>query len=156
MGFFKKIGQSIKKNVSLKNVLKIAAPLMSAVPVVGSLAGDMIQNGLDARQAQKDNENLQSEYNKQLLTQTASKVVQPLAQAVTQNFGNAVLEGAYSGVSNGVKSSFAKTGVTLADSVVKQWFLTHWKWLAGAGALILGLIFWRMSGNKQGARRVKR
>ena len=45
MGFFKKIGKTIKKatrQISLKNAVKIGTPLLSAIPVVGGLAQNVV------------------------------------------------------------------------------------------------------------------
>ncbi|SHL70519.1 hypothetical protein [Flavobacterium saccharophilum] len=147
MGFFKNIGKAIKKNVSFKNLVKVATPIMGAIPFVGGTVQN-ISEGLQAsheakKQAQAQN-NAQAAYDaEQLRLQTlqyAGQQVGAIANAGSQMFAKGITEGAYAGTSSGIKDGLGTVGAEVADSTIKAWFLKHWKHIL-IGLSIVGAIY---------------
>lgn len=151
MGFFKNIGKAIKKNVSFKNLVKIATPIMGAIPFVGGTVQN-ISEGLQAsHQAKKDAQNAQNEYDRQvaeanaeaLRQQTlayAGQQVGAIAGAGASMFSKGITEGAYNGASAGVKAGLGTVGAEVADSTIKAWFTKHWKHIL-IGLSVIGAIY---------------
>ncbi len=161
MGFFKKIGQAIKKNVSFKNLVKVATPIMGAIPIVGGAVQNLSQGLQDAHEAKKQAKNAQQEYDAEVQRQqalaTAGNVVGAVAGAGANLFGKSVVEGAYNGLDQGLKTGVANVGVSVVDMTISGWFKKHWKWIAGVGAVVLAFILWKVFGQKKtGARRARR
>jgi hypothetical protein len=147
MGFFKKIGAAIKKNVSFKNLVKVATPIMGAIPFVGGTVQNISQNLQDAHQAKKDAQaqnNAQAEYDaEQLRLQTlnyAGQNVGAVVNAGAQMFAKGVTEGAYAGTSTGFQNGLGTVGANVADSTIKAWFTKHWKHIL-IGLSIVGAIY---------------
>lgn len=122
MGFLKNIGNSIKKNVSLKNIVKIATPLMGAIPIVGGLAQSVTQGIVDKNAAKK----AQKEYDAENLKQQAIQAANVLSQSTAQNLSDAVYSGAMQGVSKSTQTATGKAGATVADLTIQEWFKQHW------------------------------
>ncbi|WP_406843564.1 hypothetical protein [Flavobacterium soyae] len=165
MGFFKKIGKAIKKNVSFKNLVKVATPLMGAIPIVGGLAQNISENAQAAHQAKKDAQALKAqgdyqaaqdaEMRAQALQVQVASVAGQGAGAVMKSAGEvftkAVTDGAYDGVSNGVKQSLGNAGADIADHTISAWFKKHWKHIL-IGLSVIGLIYLiykQMNNNKR-------
>lgn len=158
MGFFKKIGKAIKKNVSFKNLVKIATPVLGAVP----FAGGILQNtaeGLSAAheakkqaKAQNDAQALADAENMRLQTmQYAGQNVGVVAGTAAGMFAKGVTEGAYAGSSQGFKDGLGTVGASVADSTIKAWFQKHWKHIL-IGLSVIGLIYLiykQMNNNKR-------
>ncbi len=134
MGFFKKIGKAIKKNVSFKNLVKVATPVMGAIPFVGGTLQN-VSEGLQAsheakKQAQRDNDAnalAAAEQQQQQIIAYAAKNAGAIANAGADMFGKAVVEGAYDGLSNGAKKGLGTASASIADEGIKAWFQKHWK-----------------------------
>lgn len=154
MGFFKKIGKAIKKNVSFKNLVKVATPIMGAIPFVGGVAQN-VSEGLQAsheakKQAKRDNDAqalAAAELQQQQVLEYAGKNVGAIAGAGAQGFFKGVTEGAYDGASKGVKQGLGTVGAEVADSALKAWFTKHWKHLLIALGVVGGFLFIRNSSN---------
>ncbi|MBZ4040978.1 hypothetical protein [Flavobacterium hibisci] len=151
MGFFKKIGKAIKKNVSFKNLVKIATPIMGAIPLVGGTLQNVSEGLQASHQAKKDAQNAQNEYDKQVSEANAQQLQQQtlayagqnvgaIAGATAKMFTQGVTEGVYDGASAGVKAGLGTVGAQVADSTIKAWFKNHWKHIL-IGASVLGAIY---------------
>jgi hypothetical protein len=160
MGFFKNIGKSIKKNVSLKNVLKVATPLMGAIPFVGGYVQSTVQGLQDAHAAKKSEKEAQNEYERQLAQQQQQMAKNQVNQNLSQMayiasastgkvFGDAVMQGVNDGLSSGFVSGSGEVGATVVTSTLKVWFQRNWKIVAGSVAGLIALIWFirRDSGN---------
>lgn len=168
MGFFKNIGKAIKKNVSFKNLVKIATPVMGAIPIVGGAVQSISQNAQDAHQAKKDAKSAQNEYDRQVAEanaqalqqqayQTAGQTVGAVANAGASMFAKGVTEGAYAGLSTGTQQGLGTIGAEVADSTIKAWFKKHWKHIL-IGLSVIGAIYLIKKHNdgKNPRRRVQR
>ncbi|PWB22556.1 hypothetical protein [Flavobacterium sp. HTF] len=149
MGFFKKIGQAIKKNVSFKNLVKIATPIMGAIPFVGGAVQNISQNLQDAHEAKKANNAAQAEYNNQLALAQAGQVTGAVANAGANMFAKGVMEGVNNGLSAGVVEGGGQIGATMVSSTIKVWFNKNWKIVVGALAGIIALV-WYLRRDKNG------
>ena len=123
MGFFKKIGQSIKKNVSFKNLVKVATTAVGFVPGVGGLVQQGLTTVTDAVEAKKLAKKAEAEGKKaeadywnaqtQALTQSTAKTVGAVAGAGANIFGEAVVNGVNDGLSAGVVKASGQVGATV-------------------------------------------
>ncbi|MGO4770411.1 hypothetical protein ACEN2I_02020 [Flavobacterium sp. W22_SRS_FK3] len=167
MGFFKKIGQSIKKNVSFKNLVKVATTAVGFVPGVGGIAQTVIGKVTDAVEAKKlakeaEAQGKQAEadyWNAQTaaLNQSTAKSVGAVASAGTSVLTNAILTGVNDGLSSGVVTGSGQIGSTILSSTLKVWFTKNWKILVGAVVGLIGLIWLlKHNGNSRSARVRKR
>ncbi|WP_433763783.1 hypothetical protein [Flavobacterium ginsenosidimutans] len=153
MGFFKKIGTAIKKNVSFKNLVKVATPIMGAIPFVGGTVQNISQNLQDAHEAKKANKQAEEEYNKQMALNTAGQTVGAVANAGSQIFAKAVTTGINDGLSTGFVQGSGQVGATVVSSTIKVWFERNWKIVLGAVAGLVALIwFLRRDSNNSGKR----
>ena len=154
MGFFKKIGKAIKKNVSFKNLVKIATPVMGAIPFVGGQVQN-ISEGLQAsheakKQAKRDNDAqalAMAEQQQQQILSYAGQSAGAVVGAGAQTFFQGVTEGAYNGTSKGVKQGLGTVGADIADSTLMAWLKKHWKHLLIGLGVIGGVLFIRSSSN---------
>jgi hypothetical protein len=163
MGFFKKIGQSIKKNVSFKNLVKVATTAVGFVPGVGGIAQTVIGKVTDAveakklaKQAEAQGKQAEADYwnaQTQALTQTTANTVGAVAGAGANIFGKAVATGINDGLSAGVVAGSGQIGATVVSSTIKVWFERNWKIVIGAVAGLIALIwFIRRDRNNSGKR----
>ncbi|NWL02387.1 hypothetical protein DM790_16315 [Flavobacterium collinsii] len=153
MGFFKKIGTAIKKNVSFKNLVKVATPIMGAIPFVGGAVQNISQNLQDAHEAKKANNAAQAEYNNQQALAVASQTAGAVANAGSQIFAKAVTTGINDGLSTGFVQGSGQVGATIVSSTIKVWFQRNWKIVLGAVAGLIALIwFLRRDRNNSGKR----
>lgn len=167
MGFFKNIGKAIKKNVSFKNLVKVATPIMGAIPFVGGTVQN-ISEGLQASHEAKkqaraiDDENarLQAEYDaeqlKQQTLQYAGQNLGAIANSGLQIVSKGVVEGAYNGASTGVKQGLGTVGAEVADSTIKAWFQKHWKHILIALSVVGAIYLIKKQMDKNPRRRVQR
>lgn len=153
MGFFKKIGSAIKKNVSFKNLVKVATPIMGAIPFVGGTVQNISQNLQDAHEAKKANKQAEADYNNQLAIASAGQTVGAVANAGANIFGKAVMTGVNDGLSTGFVQGSGQVGSTILSSTIKVWFQRNWKIVLGAVAGLIALIwFIRRDRNNSGKR----
>ena len=155
MGFFKKIGNAIKKNVSFKNLVKVATPIMGAIPIVGGAVQSISQNLQDSHEAKKANKAAQAEYNKQVALATASQTVGAVANAGSNLFAKSVLEGVNDGLSSGVVQGAGVVGATVVNSTLKVWFQKNWKYVIGGAVGLIGLI-WFLRRDRNNYSRAKK
>ena len=156
MGFFKKIGQAIKKNVSFKNLVKVATPIMGAIPFVGGAVQNISQNLQDAHEAKKANNAAQAEYNNQQALAVASQTAGAVANAGSQIFAKAVTTGINDGLSTGFVQGSGQVGATVVSSTIKVWFQRNWKIVLGAVAGLIALIWFLRRDRNNSGRRVAR
>jgi hypothetical protein len=163
MGFFKNIGKAIKKNVSFKNLVKVATPVMGAIPFVGGTLQNVATGLSAAHEEKKAAERAQSEYDRQVAEANAEQIrQQTLAYAGTSLgaivgaggglFGKSIVEGAYAGTAQGVKDGLGTVGASVADSTIKAWFKLHWKHIL-IGLSVIGAIYLIYNHNKKNTRR---
>ncbi|MBF4483247.1 hypothetical protein [Flavobacterium sp. CSZ] len=167
MGFFKKIGQSIKKNVSFKNLVKVATTAVGFVPGVGEIAQQVIGKVTDAVEAKKMSKRAEAEgkqaeadyWNAQTkaLEQSSANTVGAVAGAGANIFGKAVATGINNGLSTGFVEGSGQVGATVVSSTIKVWFQRNWKIVVGAVVGLIALIwFIRRDRNNTGKRVAKR
>lgn len=166
MGFFKKIGQSIKKNVSFKNLVKVATTAVGFVPGVGGLVQQGLTTVTDAVEAKKLAKKAEAEGKKaeadywnaqtQALTQSTAKTVGAVAGAGANIFGEAVVNGVNDGLSAGVVKASGQVGATVVSSTIKVWFERNWKIVIGAVAGLIALIWFLRRDRNNSGRRVAR
>ncbi|MCD9573950.1 hypothetical protein [Flavobacterium] len=156
MGFFKKIGTAIKKNVSFKNLVKVATPIMGAIPFVGGAVQNISQNLQDAHEAKKANNAAQAEYNNQQALAVASQTAGAVANAGSQIFAKAVTTGINDGLSTGFVQGSGQVGATVVSSTIKVWFQRNWKIVLGAVAGLIALIWFLRRDRNNSGRRVAR
>jgi hypothetical protein len=156
MGFFKKIGTAIKKNVSFKNLVKVATPIMGAIPFVGGAVQNISQNLQDAHEAKKANNAAQAEYNNQQALAVASQTAGAVANAGSQIFAKAVTTGINDGLSAGFVQGSGQVGATVVSSTIKVWFQRNWKIVLGAVAGLIALIWFLRRDRNNSGRRVAR
>lgn len=126
MGFFKKIGQGIKratKQISFHNAVKLASV---AVPGIGGSIIAQLQEAHDAKKAQNEAEAQQALDNAAANTNT-----------LVQDFGTKVV----SGLPSTTKNVLANAGSDVADATIKVWFKKHWKAVTGIAVGVLAVIF---------------
>lgn len=165
MGFFKNIGKSIKKNVNLKGVLKIATPIAGMVPYFGGMAQNILQGVQDKAVAKKAEQAAQNEYDRQVAEQqqlqAQSQVNQNLgqmakiaSQSTAYVVGDALMQGVNDGLGTGFVNGSGQVGATVVTSTIKVWFQRNWKYVLGGLAGLIGLIYLVRSGGSNGSRRV--
>lgn len=165
MGFFKKIGQAVKKGVkqiSLKNVVKLGTPLLSMVPVVGGLAQNIVGGISESHELRKQAKAETNAIRKAELEQQAYNLEQQaliktgsVTGAIAGGTANAFINGTVNGLGAGALNGAGTLGAKLADSTIKAWFQAHWKKIAmGVGALIVAFVAWKkFGGAKKPTRR---
>jgi hypothetical protein len=161
MGFFKKIGASLKKatkQISFKNLVKVATPLMGAIPIAGSFLQGTVENLSAAHQAKKDGRAAEAEALKQQVLDNVGVVAGGVLEKASVPFGEALVEGVYNGLSGGVKNAAAKSAASMADLTLKAWFTKHWKHiLMAVGGIVALVIIWKkFLSNPKGSRVAKR
>ncbi|OCB78821.1 hypothetical protein [Flavobacterium crassostreae] len=154
MGFFKKIGKSIKKNVSFKNFAKIATPALGVIPGFGGVLQSTAQNLQDQAQAKRDQRAYDAEILRQQNNHDINQVTKVVTSSAVEMLGGAVIDGAIDGMNQGTKKALSKGGSSLIDMSIKEWFSQHWKQLAIA-ILTLGIAiyFIRKNAKKQPVKR---
>jgi hypothetical protein len=159
MGFFKKLGNSIKKGVkqiSLKNVVKIGTPLLSMVPIVGGLAQNVV-GGISeahelkkqARQAEEEGRiaeaqalQAQADY----LAKLQGANVGQQAGSIIKTFTKGATDEMLASASQTSKEFAGNVGASVADESIKAWFKKHWKkMLIALAAIIAGVYIYRKS-----------
>jgi hypothetical protein len=161
MGFFKSIGNAVKKGlkqVSLKNVVKLGTPLLSAIPVVGGLAQGVVTNLSAAHEAKKQEEaaikagnKAQAEYYAQVAQQQATlagATVGQTAGSTLKTFSKGVTDELILQTSDSAKVVAGTVASSIADEGIKVWFTKHWHHLLiGLGVVFGGLFFYKKMGS---------
>ncbi|KFF15082.1 hypothetical protein [Flavobacterium hydatis] len=159
MGFFKKLGNAVKKGVkqiSLKNAVKFGTPLLGAIPVVGSTLKDVVTGISEADQLRKQAREAEEQgklADAQALQQQADYLAQLKGAQVGQQAGGVIkafTKGAtdemLASVSNTSKEFVGNVGASVADQSIKAWFKKHWKnMLIALCAIIGGVYIYRKS-----------
>jgi hypothetical protein len=143
-----KIAKFLKKNVSFKNVVKLAA---TAVPGVG---GSIIQ-GLQASAEAKKAAKTQAE--QEAAAQQAQQVGEQIGSYGGTLAGN-VITGATNKVLASASDSFNQAsgmvGSKIVDNTIKEWFKAHKAIvLGGLGSVVLFFVLFRRGGNQSKRRR---
>lgn len=141
MGFFKKIGNFVKKaakQVSFKNVVKIASGFDPS-GIIGGMQAQHEQKKLDAQAAAE-----QAAYDAQVAASGGGggSIVNQMAR--NPNFGQ-ILGGAMAGAGTVLASGQAgqvagAAGATLVDNTMSEWFKRNWLKVVGGAVLVIGLI----------------
>lgn len=165
MGFFKKIGNAVKKGlkqISLKNAVKIGTPLLGAIPIVGGLVQNTVSGISQAHEMKKEAEKAQAEgkiAEAQALQAQADYIASLSGQKVGQSAGtvfNAFSKGTteelINTVSQGNKQLAGNVGSAIVDETIKSWFTKHWKkFVIALGVLLSVFLIWKNS--KKGQRK---
>lgn len=165
MGFFKNIGNAVKKGlkqVSLKNVVKLGTPLLGSIPIVGGAVHQVVSNASEAHELKKQADKLakdgkiaeaqamqqQAEY---LATQTGALVGQQVGGQLNA-FAKGAVNEAKAQVSQTAKETAGNVGAEIVDLTIKQWFEKHWlKVVLGVGALGGIFLYFR---NQKSSKRI--
>jgi len=156
MGFFKKIGEGIKKatkQISFKNLVKVVKTGVSFVPGVGEIAGGVIGNLQQAHEDKKAAAAAQNDYDRQVAEYNASQAAQAAAAGAGQitgtvagQFTNSLIKNTYAGASQGFQNGVNEVGSQVASGVLKQWFADNWKKLAvGLGAVVTAFAIFKLA-----------
>ncbi|RUT68756.1 hypothetical protein D0817_19260 [Flavobacterium cupreum] len=164
MGFFKKIGTAIKKNVSFKNLVKVATTAVGFVPGFGGIAQQAIEKVTDAVEANKQEKRALAEgkvdeanawaIKAQQLKQQLADASGAVAGAGANIFGKAIVTGVNDGLSSGIIQNSGQIGATVVSSTIKVWFERNWKIVVGAVAGLIALIWFLRRGNNHSGQRV--
>lgn len=142
MGFFKNIGKGLKKavkQVSFKNLVKVAGSGLSLVPGVGGIAGGLIQNMQANHEAKKQEQQMIAEQQAQQQAYDQA-MSQEQARLSIKDVVNAGVGGALTGVGSAIAGTqqVGNIGAKVTDSTIKAWFKMHWwKVLIGLSAFLL-------------------
>jgi hypothetical protein len=156
MGFFKKIGQAVKKGVkqiSLKNIVKLGTPLLSMIPIAGGLAQQVVEGASAAHEAKKQAKLAEQqgqvelaqayEAQAQALAQQSGAVVGQQAGSVFKAFSKGASNELIAQTSQSAKEVAGNVGAEIADQSIKAWFKKHLTAIiVGAIALIGLAVVW--------------
>jgi hypothetical protein len=137
MGFFKGIGNMIKRNVNFHTLVKVAGQGLSMVPGVGGIAGGVIQNLQEAHDAKKQMDEEQSQAAIEQAAQSAGNA----GGTIAGQFISKTMAKAYDSAGVEVKQGIGKVGSEVANSAIKEWFKKHWKAVAGGVVGLAVIIF---------------
>jgi hypothetical protein len=141
MGFFKKIGNAVKKGVkqvSFKNLVKVGGML----DPTGLVSG--MQNAHYEQKAAKQAESQGQAEQAAILQAQASQT----ANMAGSSFGNYVANRSI--ISDAVQGAIGGAGANVVDLTAKSWFAKHWqKIVFGVGAIATIFVLMRM---RSGAR----
>lgn len=144
MGFFKKIGNAIKKGVkqvSFKNLVKVGGML----DPTGLVSG--MQNAHYEQKAAKKAEAEGKAYEAELLRQQASQTANNAGSQFGQYVANKSI------VSDAVQAAIGGAGSQVVDLTAKSWFQKHWQKLVIAlGAVVTIVLLMRMRGGARSRR----
>ena len=170
MGFFKKIGSTIKKNVSFKNIVKVTSKFGSFIPIIGgplsSVVGTLSDNHESKKFQRQQNEQqslAQADYDKALqLAQSqgstpseAQKIASDVMVSRNPNIREVLTAGAGGALTSignvlGGSSTIGNTGATIVDSTISSWLKKNWLKMIGfiLGSTTIIFIFIKILGNK--------
>ena len=144
MGFFKKIGNFVKKGVkqiSFKNLVKVGG-MIDPTGLVGGM-----QNAHYEQKAAREAELAGRQEQAQILQQQASQT----ANEAGQNFGNYMARKSI--VNDAIGGAIGGAGSQVVDLTAKSWFQKHWqKLVIGLGAVVTIIVLMRMRGGARSRR----
>ncbi|SNS02519.1 hypothetical protein [Flavobacterium sp. ov086] len=162
MGLFKKIGNAVKKGlkqVSLKNVVKIGTPLLSAIPVFGGIAQNVVSGISDAHELKKQEKAARDAGNQQQADLLAQQAAQAAAQSgayvgqqagsVVKAFSKGATDELIAQTSASTKSAAGNVGAAIADESIKAWFSLHWKQLLIGLGIVGAFVFYSKNNKKK-------
>jgi hypothetical protein len=138
MGFFKKLGQTVKKatkQISFKNAVKLAGSAVSALPGIGGIAGSAILSAQDAHYAKKAQAQADNEYAAQVAAENLANAQTKLndnVNSIGQSIGSQVAQNAYNGLNDGIKTGANNVGANVIQGSLKEWFKKRWYIVVGA------------------------
>lgn len=143
-----KIGKFLKKNISFKNVVKLAG---TVVPGVGGSIIQGLQASAEAKKAAK------TQAQQEAAAQQAQQVGEQIGSYGGTVAGN-VIAGAtnkiLAGASNGVNQASGMVGAKIVDNTIKEWFKSHKAIvLGGLGSVVLFFVLFRRGGTQPKRRR---
>jgi hypothetical protein len=169
MGLFKKIGDAVKKGVkqiSLKNIVKLGTPLLSAIPVVGGVAQNVVENLSAAHEAQKQaNDAVQAgeaekakalQQQADYLASLSGAQVGQQAGSVLNAFSKGVATEAKAQLTTGAKEAIGITGAGIVDNTITEWFKLHWGIIVLAVGGVIGAIFFWNKGSKTTTKKYRK
>jgi hypothetical protein len=144
MGFLKNVGQTLKKEVSFKNLVKVAGKASGFIPGFGSVIQGQIEATSAAVQAKKDarraivlgdTQNIPALVAaSDLASANAAKFTGSISKSVSSSIVNATLQEAQKGISQSVINQGGSLGATIVNATLKQWFLKNWSWILVIGS----------------------
>ena len=144
MGFFKKIGNFVKKGVkqiSFKNLVKVGG-MIDPTGLVGGM-----QNAHYEQKAAREAELAGRQEQAQMLQQQASQT----ATNAGQNFGAYMANKSIA--SDAIQGAIGGAGANVVDLTAKSWFSKHWqKLVIGLGAVVTIIVLMRMRGGSRSRR----
>jgi hypothetical protein len=144
MGFFKKIGNFVKKGVkqiSFKNLVKVGG----MIDPTGLVSG--MQNAHYEQKAAREAELAGRQEQAQMLQQQASQT----ATNAGQNFGSYMANRSIA--SDAIQGAIGGAGSQVVDLTAKSWFSKHWqKLVIGLGAVVTIIVLMRMRGGARSRR----
>lgn len=162
MGFFKNIGKTVKKatkQISFKNVVKLAGTAANAIPGVGGLVSGAIQNAQAAHQAKKEEQraidvqnNAEAEYQAQQAQEYAKQASVNVA-GVTKTIAGQMVTAGWQGANAGVKSGASNVTAEIMQGGIKTWLKKYWYVLLIVPTIIIVPIL--MLRKKQNSRLVR-
>jgi len=130
MGFFKNIGNFIKKNtkfISLQNAIKVAG----SFDPTGLVSG--INGAVQADKQAREDASAQAQADAQQAQANLAQTSRTIAGNVVSSLGSGLVAGA----SDGVNHTAGVAGASVINQSIKVWFHNNWKWLTGT---VVGLI----------------
>lgn len=151
MGFFKNVGKTLKKNISFKNLVKVATKASGFIPGVGGVVQEQMQALTQANEAKKEAKRAQQQGNIELaqqkqaeadlLTASVGKTVGSMSKSISAQIATATLDEAKQGITDGTMKTAGNLGADLVNSTIKEWFNRNWKIVLGS---IVGLfLLWK-------------
>ncbi len=146
MGFFKKIGKTIKKatkQISFKNAVKLAGSAVSSLPGIGGIAGSAILSAQDAHYAKKAQAQADNEAQAQAATEAYNNAQVKLNDSVGsigQSIGSQAVTNAWGGVNQGIKTGASNVGADVMQGSIMQWLKKRWYMVAGVLVAIFVVI----------------
>lgn len=137
MGFFKKIGQGLKKatkQISFKNAVKLAGSVASSIPGIGGIAGSAILSAQDAHYAKKAQAEADSEYAAQVANEQYANAQANLndnVSSIGQSIGSQVAQNAYNGLNDGFRVGANNVGANIIQGSLMEWLKKRWYVVAG-------------------------
>lgn len=154
MGFFKKLGNSVKKGfkqISLKNAVKLGTPLLSMVPVAGGLLTNVVGGISEAHEMKKQarEAELQGRLEEAQALQAQADYLAKLQGANVGQQAGGVIKAFTKGATDEMLASASQTskefagnvGASVADESIKAWFKKHWKKMLIALVAIIGGVY---------------
>lgn len=143
-----KIAKFLKKNVSFKNVVKLAA---TAVPGVGGSIIQGLQASAEAKKAAKTQAQQEAAA---LQAQQVGEQIGSYTGTLAGNVIQGVTKKALAGANDGLNQASGMVGAKIVDNTIIEWYKAHKAVvLGGLGSVVLLFVFFRRGGNQSKRRR---